>query len=242
MAGAPGGAGRKRAGQKRSELLSVRLDDRTKMALEAEAARKQWTVSREAAWRLERSLVDQAAMEEGFGDSPTRGFAALVAMLSRGVGIHTNLAWSNDPYTFREFSTGLSVLLEGLRWLLNLYPQRPSGETVPLRVRQMYPSPADMPPPGELGARIARSLLDALPLHAGLPPEPGMAVHFAREYFEFPRIYRDLGLGSDRGARPIRQVAPTRSRARSISSGNAPASTSDGRLQQQRRSRKQSRP
>lgn len=203
MTGAAGGAGRQRAGQKRPELLSVRLDERTKAALEAEAARKQWTVSREAAWRLDRSLVDQAAIEEGFGDSPTRGLAALVALLSRGVAFQTGLPWASDPYTFREFAAGLTLLVEGLRWLLNLYPQRPSGETLPLRVRQRYPTPAEMPPPGDLGAQIARGLLDALPLFAGPPPPQERAPFFAREFFEFPRIYRDLGLGSVHGAPPV---------------------------------------
>jgi len=199
MAGTAGGAGRQRTADKRPELLSVRLDTSTKAALERAAVSRNWTVSREAAAGLVRSLSDDQTTAEAFADLATRGLCGLLTMLSRGISYQTGESWAADPFTYREFAGGLSLLVEGLRHLPNLHPQRASGERLPSRVRESYRPPGQLPPSGEIGNATARGLLAA----CGAAPSVGPGAAFCARIFELPQIYRDLGLGLVRdGSRP----------------------------------------
>jgi hypothetical protein len=188
-----GGPGRTRPSGRRDKHVSVRADERTKAALERAAAKHNQTVSSEAAERLARTFREDAGLAETF-DQRTRGLLALVGQLERGVKLMTGRSWRDDPYTYRELAAGVDTLLGGLPALLSgrTYAVEPE---VPERVKQLYPDAASKDgglAPGELGRRVARGLLDTLPLMGGPPPATD---YVSVEMFSLSAVYHDLGLG-----------------------------------------------
>lgn len=195
-----GAPGRRRAtASKRSELLSVRLDEATKALLSAAAEQKQSTISCEAAERLIRSFATDAAMRTDFDHPENRAFSTLIIMLDRRLRQYTGRSWAQDPYTWREFASGLELILQALPRLLGL----PDGEpVVPDRLATAYSvSPqavisdsASLPAGGQLGRVIAASLLEVLPAYGGTPMSAHHSTGFLRELYEFPQIAHDLGI------------------------------------------------
>jgi hypothetical protein len=188
---------------KRSEALSVRLDNRTKEGLEAAAERNRSTISREAAERLARSLATDETLKPDFDSEEDRALANLLVMLHRRLRQMTGRSWRDDRYTFRAFAAGIALLLEALPRMLGFS----DGEgPVPERLAQIYrDSPrallheaADTPSAPELGRGTMVGMLDVLLLYDGPGPLARHRTGYVREHWELPQIYHDLRLGRSR--------------------------------------------
>lgn len=201
--GAPGRT-RTTAG-KRSQLATIRLDDRTKAALEAAAEKNGSTFSSEAAERLMRSVSFSEQLRPDFDHEEDRALSSLLVMLHRRLRQYTGASWRDDAYTCGAFTAGLAVLAQALPGMLGLAD---GHAAIPDRLREIYrnsprallnegadPAAATPPTAKELGRGLMVGLLDLLPAY-GIPA-PGVrhATGYIREYWELPQVFHDLRLG-----------------------------------------------
>jgi hypothetical protein len=195
-----GAAGRQRmTGLKRSEALSVRLDDQTKTKLEAAAEKNKSTVSSEAAERLAQSFASsERGLKPDFDLEEDRGLAHLLVMLHRRVRQYTAYSWRDHPRAFKEFADGVAIALQALPRMLGFLgrefpePER-LAEIYRNSPRALLGDAATVPAPGELGRAFMVDLLEALPDYV----QPGVhhKTGFVSEYRELAQAAHDLRLG-----------------------------------------------
>jgi hypothetical protein len=189
------GAGRKPKGEfpGKSSTLTTRLTPATRAGLEREATRSGRSLSQEVERRLVQSLEAPSAIaKRAFGNDRNKALAVLVAKLATQIELLTGKSWRADRFTFEAVARGMPVLLQ---WLA------PPGEsTVPEQVTAIgkgSPNAALWEQPERLGVMCASGLLDQLRLATAPPRGHGPDVYFADEYYQFPKLKRDLELMGD---------------------------------------------
>lgn len=113
-----GGKGRERRAQKptdkRSALLSVRVQPKTKEDVEAAAASRNCTVSLEVDRRLAQSFSEEEALRRAYGAPHVRALAGLVGLLATGIEQPCAADWRSVGYVTKAIKAGLLVILEKL--------------------------------------------------------------------------------------------------------------------------------
>ena len=109
---ADAGKRRKSERERKSVVLTVRVDAHTKKDLDRARVTNNRTLGQEIQHRLSESMSSQKAL---FGDERTFRLGQVIAECARFVQLNTGLHWRDDPWTFAAFAICVGQVLDSLR-------------------------------------------------------------------------------------------------------------------------------
>lgn len=207
------GAGRPRFNKTgKASYISIRITQKTRDLIEAEARRCGDSLATLAERLLETGLEERAERRE---KGPLRALCFLIKMLSKNgpYDEDLNCTWHSNPYMFEAFRTSVSLLFDRLRPPGEVVaPPRRKSSTLPEPLRRQNPSGDPLEwffpdLPQEYGRTRAEVLLVWMQLFSpeGASPDylnrldipPGAAWDrdkAVREFYGLAAARRDLGL------------------------------------------------